>query len=226
MEWKSSFRCNMFFVPLGDPAPQSLLPPLLLSYTPIPFPRHCRQFPRWEHFNHDGRSIYPHPLHTHTRTQSLTHFNTHPLGGEKASLVWSVIALLSFPPCASSAITIIRKITLQILFNTEPTEEYWFLSHLPSWHYLSVNKTSHSEAQEKRSELPLTAETCRSSVFYLLPVLKIDPRCQVPTTFFPVSLSPSLPLLLTFFSYSHFDGCSHFLGHYKPRDRAVHGLSL
>ncbi len=158
MKWKSSFRCNMLFVPIGNPALQLLL----LLYTLILFLRHSGQFPQWEHFNHDGRSIHPHPLHPRAHTHSLTHWlisNTHPLGGQKASFVWSVIALLSLPSHqsplhASYAITLIRKITLQILCNNsvgthmEPTEEYEFLSHLPSWHYLSVSKTSHSAVQE------------------------------------------------------------------------------
>lgn len=111
---------------------------LILLYIPTRFPRHSHQFPGWEHFNRDGRSIYPHPLYPRACTQihSLTRFNTHPPGERKASLVWSVIVLSSpplnpsYPLCTSSAITIIRKITLQIPFNngvdthTEPTEEY------------------------------------------------------------------------------------------------------
>lgn len=45
MRWKSSFRCNMLFVPFGDHALRSLHSPLLSSHTPIWFPRHSRQIP-------------------------------------------------------------------------------------------------------------------------------------------------------------------------------------
>lgn len=55
------------------------LVPVLQSpqHTPLPFPQHSHPFPRWEHFNHDGISIYyPRPLH-----HSVPNFNKHPLGG-------------------------------------------------------------------------------------------------------------------------------------------------
>lgn len=44
----------------------------LQSYTPIPFPQHSHQFPRWEHFNHDGISIYPRLLHPCACTRTIT----------------------------------------------------------------------------------------------------------------------------------------------------------
>lgn len=51
-------------------------------------PPHCRQFPQWEHFNHDGRNIHPHPLHpparAHTHTLPVIHsFLTHILWEDK-----------------------------------------------------------------------------------------------------------------------------------------------
>lgn len=56
--------------------------PVLQSLQHIPYRlQHSHPFPRWEHFNHDGISIYyPRPLH-----HSLPHFNKHPLGGRKGN---------------------------------------------------------------------------------------------------------------------------------------------
>lgn len=79
----------MFFIPVGDPTLLSFHSPLLLLYTPIPFPHDTPAN------SLNGNTLimmadpYPHPLHpcAHTHTHSLTHFNTHPLGAQKASLV-------------------------------------------------------------------------------------------------------------------------------------------
>lgn len=166
---------------------------LMLSDTPSQLPWDSCQFLGCERFNRGGRSIYPYAPSIGALV--LTCFNTHPLGARKASLVWSVIAVSSFfPPlrsrCASSTIAIIRRITLQIPFNSsfgmhvKPTEEYKLLSHLP---LLSPPVSEQDFTQQGTGEMirtPFTAKTCRSSAFYLFPVLKIDPSCQVSTTFF------------------------------------------
>lgn len=120
----------MLFVPLGDPV--TSFSHILLLHTPM---QHSHQFPQWGHFNHHGRSMYPNTPSIHVLTYTHSYFLTHILWEDKkASLVGSVIAL-EFPPPplsqrASSAIMIIRKITLQIVFNkcvgkhAEATEEY------------------------------------------------------------------------------------------------------
>lgn len=77
---------------------------------------------------------------------------------------------------------------------TELSEEYWFVCRLPP-----PDTTCQCA---RRSELPLTAETCRSSVFYLLPVVKIEPSCQAPASLFS--------------SFSQSAGCSSSPGHHRP----------
>lgn len=56
-------QCTRFTLPCTRRAPPRRHPP------------HSRQFPQWEHFNHDGRNIHPHPLCP--LACSLTHTYAH-----------------------------------------------------------------------------------------------------------------------------------------------------
>lgn len=178
---------------------------LMLSDTPSQLPWDSCQFPGCERFNRGGRFIYPHTPSNGVLV--LTYFNTHPLGARKASLVWSVIAVSSSPPplrslCASSTITIIRRITLQIPFNSsfgmhvKPTEEYTLLSHLP---LLSPPVSEQDITRQGTGEMirtPLNRQNL--SLICLLPLSRVKNRPKLSSVnhnFFSfLGLPPSLLL--------------------------------
>lgn len=181
---------------------------LMLLDTPSQLPWDSCQFPGCERFNRGGRSIYPYAPSIGALV--LTCFNTHPLGARKASLVWSVIAVSSFfPPlrsrCASSTITIIRRITLQIPFNSsfgmhvKPTEEYKLLSHLP---LLSPPVSEQDITQQGTGEMIRTPFNRQNlSLICLLPLPRVKNRPKLSSVnhiFFSFLGLPPPPLLPRF----------------------------
>lgn len=204
VKWKSSFGSNMCSSPMLKHVHSSLM----LSDTPSQLPWDSCQFLGCERFNRGGRSIYPYAPSIGALV--LTCFNTHPLGARKASLVWSVIAVSSFfPPlrsrCASSTIAIIRRITLQIPFNSsfgmhvKPTEEYKLLSHLP---LLSPPVSEQDFTQQGTGEMirtPLNRQNL--SLICLLPLPRVKNRPKLSSVnhiFFSFLGLPPPPLLPRF----------------------------